>query len=1328
MAKSSPYRGVTLFRPTGKWRAQISAVGKTVSLGDHDTEEEAAHTFDRAAINKGGRKAKTNFPMSEYETEVTELTGLSQEDLVAMLRSRARKSTSHTSSYRGVSLLKQTGKWHAQINVGGKQVHLGFFLSEQLAAKAYDRAAINKSLHEGQKAATNFDMSTYRDEMKVLTAMKQDDFVAALADEERRKGLMDMLGQGFTLSGAQAVFGSSFMQPPGGKGSSTQAKAGRAHRELQALQRDISASLSVSTGKVSTRKRKLAESHLDAAAAAATPAAAAVATTPAAAAATTPAAAAADAPGASRAASGADDQSANASLTSRPSDTGGQGASHNKDRNQAPVRSRRRAPQRSAKTGADKQVATTKSALLVTRASEERHRDGSMEAANPPATAVASSGAGADVDKRPGMGSGHPHLPEGQDQPGAKAATIQPMAGKTRSHAQRDVAQATAALIKMEDTLAAEAHAQERVPAGQAGADENAAESERDRRLLARQMCSTGPKVRVNKDLPAATPFLLAEAQQAGQSSIRAPAAKEPLPPAAASAATGKAPKRAKRTKAPEAAATGLAPKSSDAPSEAAGSQQEVGRNISPSSPGKMHQPTVPAETGIVSAPADSMSHQVQDVARLGPDFDPESSPTLVADVKVSQQGDAQLASLPTPSNTPTDPHTLPFSTTHATPPTDPGLKPSQALPTSGSGPFLNPNFALPSGPAPFRSSSNPSSRAGPPANPNSYVPSSSAANPNSMLGFAACSNPMYPRSSMPLAPGSHFSGPGLSISVPNPSSSKPLGPQPSGNPLSPSYRPQGLHATASETGTVYQSLGQGSSQIPWPHAKSPYRGGPSQPQPTPHAHPSLPAGAQVTPTASRAQQQPQLAAQASMAMEMNMQALQSRGLTNAHTIVPGMLPSSLPRSSNTAWQVGLAAGLAATANLRPPNPSVGHQAATTAAAARAAAAFQASRAMAKSQQSPLLQQGSVNAGTPAAPDGSNLSQPGYKPQLQPPPAYSAQSQAQYSTAATAQQRYAATASQRYAAAAPQLAQPRPALRPPLNVEHFTFGKLAPQPKNAIDIIAEDAVLPTFPMKKKKPKKRKFAGLEVFAAEVHRHKSRMQESKRNVLQCQFVKKSPIGRPPKDFRPRMPSAARQAEQQLAKASSVTSLAPKPKGKAAKGTKGKAAAAKGRKGGTPKKGNRVVWDSVPQKRRSGDRAGGPSAGRQFASAARLHQEHTGNTGMDQLLGALGPELEAHEAEEGSDSDDDAVSGTDQGGPHRASAPRPGREGVSVKRAKGGKTVARASSAAARGRGRGRGSKEALTGRGGKGHKRAASSSPDRGPVRHNRRKTQAPSRAS
>ena len=47
---------------------------------------------------------------------------LDQAQMVAMLRSKARKSSTQTSHYRGVSLLKQTGSWHAQINVCGRQV------------------------------------------------------------------------------------------------------------------------------------------------------------------------------------------------------------------------------------------------------------------------------------------------------------------------------------------------------------------------------------------------------------------------------------------------------------------------------------------------------------------------------------------------------------------------------------------------------------------------------------------------------------------------------------------------------------------------------------------------------------------------------------------------------------------------------------------------------------------------------------------------------------------------------------------------------------------------------------------------------------------------------------------------------------------------------------------------------------------------------------------------------------------------------------------------------------------------------------------------------
>jgi hypothetical protein len=41
---------------------------------------------------------------------------------VAELRARARKGVGHSSHFRGVSLLRATGRWHAQINAAGQQV------------------------------------------------------------------------------------------------------------------------------------------------------------------------------------------------------------------------------------------------------------------------------------------------------------------------------------------------------------------------------------------------------------------------------------------------------------------------------------------------------------------------------------------------------------------------------------------------------------------------------------------------------------------------------------------------------------------------------------------------------------------------------------------------------------------------------------------------------------------------------------------------------------------------------------------------------------------------------------------------------------------------------------------------------------------------------------------------------------------------------------------------------------------------------------------------------------------------------------------------------
>jgi hypothetical protein len=48
--------------------------------------------------------------------------GMAWMELVAMIRATARRTDIRTSRYRGVFMLIQTGKWHAQINVGRKQV------------------------------------------------------------------------------------------------------------------------------------------------------------------------------------------------------------------------------------------------------------------------------------------------------------------------------------------------------------------------------------------------------------------------------------------------------------------------------------------------------------------------------------------------------------------------------------------------------------------------------------------------------------------------------------------------------------------------------------------------------------------------------------------------------------------------------------------------------------------------------------------------------------------------------------------------------------------------------------------------------------------------------------------------------------------------------------------------------------------------------------------------------------------------------------------------------------------------------------------------------
>lgn len=53
-----------------------------------------------------------------------------------------QKYANKSSSFKGVSFHKLSGKWRAYIMINGKETHLGYFTSEIEAAKAYNTKAI----------------------------------------------------------------------------------------------------------------------------------------------------------------------------------------------------------------------------------------------------------------------------------------------------------------------------------------------------------------------------------------------------------------------------------------------------------------------------------------------------------------------------------------------------------------------------------------------------------------------------------------------------------------------------------------------------------------------------------------------------------------------------------------------------------------------------------------------------------------------------------------------------------------------------------------------------------------------------------------------------------------------------------------------------------------------------------------------------------------------------------------------------------------------------------------------------------------------------------
>ena len=185
--KTSRYIGVHFSKASNKWSAGIDYRGKQYYLGLYDTEKKAAVVYDRKAIEFYGKTAKVNFPhliplvMKELTPERLEeiKEEIEEEREFQELRSQCNqgqiRDVKKTSKYVGVHFYKQnsgrTRKWKAKITYHRTLYPLGYYATEEEAARAYDKKALELY---GKDAKLNFPIKKKKTLSKLPKSLKID--------------------------------------------------------------------------------------------------------------------------------------------------------------------------------------------------------------------------------------------------------------------------------------------------------------------------------------------------------------------------------------------------------------------------------------------------------------------------------------------------------------------------------------------------------------------------------------------------------------------------------------------------------------------------------------------------------------------------------------------------------------------------------------------------------------------------------------------------------------------------------------------------------------------------------------------------------------------------------------------------------------------------------------------------------------------------------------------------------------------------------------------------------------------------------------------------